>query len=201
MEDKIWGTKNDKTTVALDANNDDNQISAVDNHIYFYSEVERCKMLELNKAIRELDIKLQKIALSLNMELPPIYIHINSYGGSIFAGLSTLDTLRNTKCKIITIIEGCAASAGTMISIVGEERWMQKHSYMLIHQLSSSSWGKYSELVDDMENNNKLMEMIKDLYEEYTQVPASQLEEILKHDLWWDAEKCLEYRLVDKILE
>ena len=102
---------------------------------------------------------------------------------------------------MITIIEGCAASAGTMISIVGKKRWMQKHSYMLIHQLSSSSWGKYSELVDDMENNNKLMEMIKTLYSEYTNVPPSRLEEILKHDLWWDAEKCLEYGLVDKILD
>ena len=201
MEDKIWGAKKDDSPTTLDNSNDDNQISAVDNHIYFYSEVERSKMLELNKAIRELDIKLQKSALSLDVELPHIYIHINSYGGSIFAGLSTLDTLRNTKCKIITIIEGCAASAGTMISIVGHQRWMQKHSYMLIHQLSSSSWGKYSELVDDMENNNKLMEMIKDLYEEYTDVPPTELDEILKHDLWWDASKCLEYGLVDKILD
>ena len=78
-------------------------------------------MLELNKVIRELDIKLTKrCTISLSIPLPKIYLHINSYGGSIFAGLSTLDTIRNTKCDIITIIEGCAASAGTMISIVGK---------------------------------------------------------------------------------
>jgi ATP-dependent Clp protease protease subunit len=72
---------------------------------------------------------------------------------------------------------------------------------MLIHQLSAGSWGKYSDLVDDMENNTRLMEMIKKLYKEYTQVPDKELDEILKHDLWWDAEKCLEYGLVDKILD
>lgn len=200
MKELYWGKKKNKS-IELDSNSENNQTITVDNHIYFYSEVERAKMLELNKAIRELDTKLQKEALSFSIPLPNIYLHINSYGGSIFAGLSTLDTIRNTKCDIITIIEGCAASAGTMISIVGKKRWMQKHSYMLIHQLSSSSWGKYSELVDDMENNNKLMEMIKTLYSEYTKVPPSRLEEILKHDLWWDAEKCLEYGLVDKILD
>ena len=200
MKELYWGKKKNKT-IELDSSSENNQTITVDNHIYFYSEVERCKMLELNKAIRELDTKLQKDALSISISLPKIYLHINSYGGSIFAGLSTLDTIRNTKCDVITIIEGCAASAGTMISIVGKKRWMQKHSYMLIHQLSSSSWGKYSELVDDMENNNKLMEMIKTLYSEYTKVPPSRLEEILKHDLWWDAEKCLEYGLVDKILD
>ena len=158
MKELYWGKKKNKA-IELDSSSENNQTITVDNHIYFYSEVERSKMLELNKAIRELDTKLQKEALSLSIPLPNIYLHINSYGGSIFAGLATLDTIRNTGCAVITIIEGCAASAGTMISIVGKERWMQKHSYMLIHQLSSSSWGKYSELVDDMENNNKLMEM------------------------------------------
>ena len=200
MNELYWGKKKNKSP-ELDTTSESNQTITVDNHIYFYSEVERSKMLELNKVIRELDIKLQKDAISLSIPLPKIYLHINSYGGSIFAGLSTLDTIRTTKCDIITIIEGCAASAGTMISIVGKERWMQKHSYMLIHQLSSSSWGKYSELVDDMENNNKLMEMIKSLYSEHTKVPPRRLEEILKHDLWWDAAKCLEYGLVDKILD
>jgi ATP-dependent Clp endopeptidase proteolytic subunit ClpP len=200
MQELYWGKKKNEV-IELDSSSENNQTITVDNHIYFYSEVERSKMLELNKAIRELDTKLQKDALSISIPLPKIYLHINSYGGSIFAGLSTLDTIRNTKCDVITIIEGCAASAGTMISIVGKKRWMQKHSYMLIHQLSSSTWGKYSELVDDMENNNKLMEMIKTLYSEHTTVPPSRLEEILKHDLWWDAQKCLEYGLVDKILD
>jgi len=200
MKELYWGKKKNKH-VELDTATENNQTIAVDNHIYFYSEVERAKMLELNKVIKEVDTKLQKDALALSIPLPKIYLHINSYGGSIFAGLSTLDTIRNTKCDVITIIEGCAASAGTMISIVGKKRWMQKHSYMLIHQLSSSSWGKYSELVDDMENNNKLMEMIKTLYKEYSRVPPLELEEILKHDLWWNAETCLEYGLVDKILD
>ena len=60
---------------------------------------------------------------------------------------------------------------------------------------------KYNDLVDDMENNTRLMKMIKKLYAEYSQVPKEELDEILKHDLWWDAEKCLEYGLVDKILD
>tara|TARA_Y100000389_G_scaffold128228_1_gene125622 strand:+ start:872 stop:1471 length:600 start_codon:yes stop_codon:yes gene_type:complete len=196
-KEPIWGGKGEESNSSSES---DNQITNVDNHIYFYSEVERPRMLELNKKINELDVKLQTTSLKLGIELPKIYLHINSYGGSIFAGLSTLDTIRNTKCDVITIIEGCAASAGTMISVVGKERYMHKHAYMLIHQLSAGSWGKYSDLVDDMENNTKLMKMIKALYKEYTSVPEKELEEILKHDLWWDAKKCLEYGLIDKIL-
>ena len=59
MKELYWGKKKSKT-IELDTSSENNQTITVDNHIYFYSEVERCKMLELNKAIRELDTKLTK---------------------------------------------------------------------------------------------------------------------------------------------
>ena len=61
-------------------------------------------------------------------------------------------------------------------------------------------WGKYSAMKDDMENSKMLMKKIKDIYRKYTKIPENKLDDILKHDLWWDAEKCLEYGLVDEII-
>jgi ATP-dependent protease ClpP protease subunit len=71
---------------------------------------------------------------------------------------------------------------------------------MLIHQLSAGSWGKFEELKDDMENNHLIMNKIKGIYEQYTKIPKKQLDEILKHDLWWDAQTCLNYGLIDEII-
>ena len=71
---------------------------------------------------------------------------------------------------------------------------------MLIHQLSSGMWGKYEELKDDMKKSEILMKRIREIYEERTKIPAKKLNEILKHDLWWDAETCLKYGLVDEII-
>jgi len=71
---------------------------------------------------------------------------------------------------------------------------------MLIHQLSSGIYGKYTELEDDMENNKHLMNTIKDIYKAYTNLPMKKLNEILKHDLWFDSKTCLEYGLVDEIV-
>ena len=39
-----------------------------------------------------------------------------------------------------------------MISIVADERIITPHSYMLIHQLSSGCWGKFSEIEDEFNN-------------------------------------------------
>ena len=51
-----------------------------------------------------------------------------------------------------------------------------------------------------MENSKVFMERIRAIHKDYTEVPEEKLNEILKHDLWWDAEQCLEYKLVDEIV-
>jgi len=66
--------------------------------------------------------------------------------------------------------------------------------------LSSFMWGKYEEFKDEIQNLDKIMGMIKKVYSEYTKIPMSKLEEILKHDLWFDANECKEYGLVDEII-
>ena len=41
---------------------------------------------------------------------------------------------------------------------------------------------------------------IKNVYKEHTKVPMKKLDEILKHDLLWDAKMCLKYGLVDEVI-
>jgi ATP-dependent protease ClpP protease subunit len=71
---------------------------------------------------------------------------------------------------------------------------------MLVHQLSGLMWGKFQEMKDDMENSEMLMKKIKDIYREHTKIPKEEMDNILKHDIWWEAEKCLEYGLVDELI-
>ena len=77
---------------------------------------------------------------------------------------------------------------------------MSRNSYMLIHQLTTNFWGKYSEFEDEKENMDLMMKTIKDIYKKYTKLPMKKLDEILKHDLMWDANTCLKYGLIDEIV-
>ena len=176
-------------------------VRVVENTIFFYADVTEQSALDLNQALYEVDAKLKNTSNFLGEDFKPhLKLRINSYGGSLFAGLAVLDTIRNLKSEVHTYVDGSAASAATIISIAGAKRFIGKNSMMLIHQLSTGTYGKYSELEDDMENNKRLMKMIKDIYKQYTRVPMKNIDEILKHDLWFDSAKCLEYGLVDKIL-
>lgn len=175
-------------------------VEVVENRIYFYSHIETEKILQLNRNIRSMGINLQREASVQNRQPANIYLHIQSYGGGIFAGLAGMDEIIKSVVPVYTMVDGCCASAATFLSICGKRRFINRHAYMLIHQLSSFMWGKYEEFKDEMKNLNKLMSMIREIYGEYTNVPTKKLEGILKHDLWFDADECKEYGLVDEII-
>ena len=181
--------------------NDDSNVICEQNRIYFYSEVERTKNLKLNKFIRNLDLDLvNRTTVLATDEIPPMYLHIQSYGGCVFSGFSSIDYIKGTKAPIYSIVEGCAASAATLMSVVADKRLITEHAFMLIHQLSGGVWGTYEDIVDNKKNCARLMKMIKNIYLEHTKIPKSKLNGILKHDLWLDAKQCLEYGLVDEII-
>jgi len=192
-----------ESTLEKDKNADSsskNRVEASANRIYFYSEVNRGNILTLNKYLKNMESNLLNRGNTWDAAVPEIYLHINSYGGSVFAGFAAMDYIAKSKVPVNTIIDGCAASAATMMSVVGAKRFMHENAFMLIHQLSSASWGKYESLKDDMKNNDLLMEKIKSIYLKHTKVPTKELTNILKHDLWWDAQTCLKYGLVDEII-
>ena len=58
-----------------------------------------------------------------------------------------------------------------------------------------------SELEDAHENNILLMNKILDIYKKHADIPKKQLSSVLKHDLWWEADKCIKYGLVDELWE
>ena len=175
-------------------------IKISENKIFFYSDMTEQSALELNHLLHELDQRLRTVSTTFEDYKPHIKLHINSFGGSLFAAMAVVDTIRNLKSDVYTYIDGAAASAATIISVVGKKRYIGKNSMMLIHQLSTSAYGKFSELEDDMENNKRLMQSIKNIYKQYTKVPMKKLDEILKHDIWFDSNTCLEYGLVDEVL-
>lgn len=172
-----------------------------DNIIYFYAGVSMKENFTLNKEISRLDREMQMVSLKLGLKVPvPIHLRINSYGGSVFAAFGSIDYIMKSKTPVYTYIDGCAASAGTIMSVCGAKRFMGENAYMLVHQLSSGSWGKFTELQDDMKNNENLMKRIKEIYNAKTKIPKTKMDDLLKHDLWWDAKTCLKYGLVDEIL-
>lgn len=201
MKAKIRSIQN--TENESEEETDDVIIKVEENRVYFHADVTRENCFKLIESLQKAQeyIAIRSIKNEFE-EMGKIYLYLFSDGGELYAGFNVADFIQKSKVDIITVVEGCVASAGTIISMAGKERYIRKNAYMLIHELRSGCLGKYSECQDDMENNNILMDHMKKFVNERCQNSKleKKLDKVLKHDNIWDSEKCLKYGLVDKIV-
>lgn len=179
-------------------------VETIDNHIYFYADVESDKCLDLIRAIREKDSDLRSEHLSRGLDgqpLTPIWLHIHSYGGSLFTAFSIADQLAMIRSPIYTIVEGVAASAATLIAMSGNKRYILPNSFMLVHQLSSFMWGTHEQFKDELELQTKIMDRLVAFYVTKAKVKEDEIREMLKRDFWMDAEQSVKLGFADEILK
>ena len=183
-----------------DTDEDNETVKVVDNNIYFYCPVTMNTILELTLSIKKLTTHLIMMQVQFGSCFEPIInLYINSEGGDVVAILGIVDIILNNKVPIHTIITGHACSAASILSIIGAKRYIAPNSYMLIHNLSSTFWGKAHEFEDEMKNINKLMANLKKIYSTHGKIPKTKLEALLKKDLYLDAKTSLKLGFVDEI--
>jgi ATP-dependent protease ClpP protease subunit len=178
---------------------DDKKIYKENNHIYFYSEIDRNSISKLNTLLRQAEEYCIVTSLRLRVDEIPIYLHIYSNGGYVHSAFAAIDVIKGCRVPVYSIIEGATASAGTLISVVCKKRFIRPTEYMLIHQLSSECWGKMSEITDEYKNLTNMMTKITNIYTEYSNLTPKKLEKLLKHDLWLDSKKSIKYGLADEL--
>lgn len=143
----------------------------------------------------------------LPTEAKPIYLKISSYGGSVYASLSIISCIEQLKdmgYKIIGIGYGKVMSGAFKILISCSERWCQKHTRFLYHQVQSYEIGRTNveQSKRALKDLNELWRRCQDVILKYTEITQERLDEITNLDLdvqLW-AEEALELGIVDKIL-
>ena len=172
------------------------------NQIYFWDDVSDWSVINLMMQLRSISDSIANDKNYKTIDPIPIWIYVNSYGGDLLAGFNAMDEIINIskKVPVYTVVDGKSASASTFINLAGTQRFMKKNSFMLIHELSSMTMGRFSDQKDHMKNMDMFMDKIKGIYEEKTNLNREELDEMLTHDIWLDAEKSLEYGLIDRII-
>ena len=73
-----------------------------------------------------------------------INMHINSGGGSVFAGMAIYNLLKNYEGEVVTYIDGQAASIASVIALAGDRIIMRTGSAIMIHKPAYCLWGAYN---------------------------------------------------------
>lgn len=88
------------------------------------------------------------------LDVDTINVHINSYGGDVAEGLAIYNVLREHKAQIVTICDGFACSAASVVFMAGDRRVMQPASLLMIHNAWTVAMGNAAQLrktADDIE--------------------------------------------------
>ncbi len=168
------------------------------NNIYFTGEINEETCFKLNEAL----INHKNMALS-NQDYPNhINLYIQSPGGALLPTFALVDEIKNLGVPVHTYIRGYAASAATLLSVVGSERYMYNHSVLMIHSVKLHDQEPRTLLdVKDLNDNvDVFMDIIKNIYLENSNLNSETLNKLFSHDIWMNSTNALKYGLVDIIV-
>ena len=172
--------------------------------IYTRLGVERILFLgqEVNDAIAN-SLVAQMLYLDSEDSSKPIYLYINSPGGSVTAGLAIFDTMQYVKSDVVTICVGLAASMGAFLLAAGTKgkRLALPHSRIMIHQpLGGTSQRQASDIEIEAREILRIKDMLNKSMADMTGQPLEKIAKDTDRDYFLSAAEAKEYGLIDRVI-
>jgi len=172
--------------------------------IYTRLGVERILFLgqEVNDGIAN-SLVAQMLYLDSDDNSKPIYLYINSPGGSVTAGLAIYDTIKYVKSDVVTICVGLAASMGAFLLAAGTKgkRVALPHSRIMIHQpLGGTSQRQASDIEIEAKEILRIKDMLNMSMADMTGQSFEKIEKDTDRDYFLSAEEAKNYGLIDRVI-
>ena len=144
--------------------------------------------------------------LYLDSEDPgkPIYLYINSPGGSITAGMAMYDTMQHIKSEVVTICVGLAASMGAFLLAAGTKgkRLALPHARIMIHQpMGGMGRGQATDIEIEANHILRVRQDLNELMAEHTGQAVEQIAKDTDRDNFMSAQEAMDYGLIDRVIE
>ena len=143
--------------------------------------------------------------LYLDSEDPskPIYLYINSPGGSVTAGMAIYDTIKYIRSEVVTICIGSAASMGAFLLASGSpgKRFALPHARIMIHQPLGGTRGQATDIQIEAKEILRLRQQLNELMAEQTGQTIEKIAKDTDRDYFMSAPEAKEYGLIDKVIE
>jgi len=172
--------------------------------IYTRLGVERILFLgqEVNDAVANALVA-QMLYLDSDDNSKPIYLYINSPGGSVTAGLAIYDTIQYVKSDVVTICVGLAASMGAFLLGAGTKgkRLALPHSRIMIHQpLGGTSQRQASDIEIEAREILRIRDQLNGEMARMTDQTIEKIARDTDRDYFMSADEARDYGLIDRVI-
>lgn len=132
-----------------------------------------------------------------------ITVHINSGGGDLYAGLAIYNRLKELPAEIITVNDGLAASAASVVFQAGDTRKVNASSTVMVHQAAGGLYGYYQ--VADLEKTINQLESCNkaaiNVYAEAGGADKDALKALLDAESWLVGQEAVDAGLADEVID
>ena len=144
--------------------------------------------------------------LYLDSEDPskPIYLYINSPGGSVTAGMAIYDTMQYIKSEVITICVGLAASMGAFLLSAGSKgkRLALPHARIMIHQpLGGTGRRQATDIEIEAREILRIKTLLNEILAKRSGQTVEKIEKDTDRDYFMSAAEARDYGLIDQVIE
>ncbi len=140
-----------------------------------------------------------------NSGQPVVPVIIDSYGGQVYSLMSMISDIKHSKIPVATIVQGKAMSCGAILFSFGApgKRFMDEDATLMIHDVSSMSWGKVEEVKVSAEETDRLNKKIYHMMAENCGQDEDYFLDIVHdkgHADWFlDAKECKKHKLANHL--
>lgn len=150
------------------------------------------------------DIRKQLKEISA-LNVDEIEVLITSLGGYVDDALQIHDALKEHPAKVTTIVQGCCASAATIIACAGDVRIISPNALYLIHKCIGWADGNENDLQEELEAQRTTNEVILKIYKGVLKKDEKELLDLFNANngrgKWITAEEALAFGFATDIQE
>jgi ATP-dependent Clp protease protease subunit len=174
--------------------------------IDIYTRLSQERIIFLGQEVTDgLANRIVAFLLYLDSEDPnkPIYLYINSPGGSVTAGMAIYDTMQYIKSEVITICVGLAASMGAFLLASGTpgKRLALPHARIMIHQPLGGARGQATDIQIEAKEILRTRQQLNEILAQRTGQTIEKIAKDTDRDYFMSAAEAQEYGLIDKVID
>lgn len=158
--------------------------------VYLYDEISMWG-IEAEQFIRDLN--------GITAEI--INLRINSPGGDVFDGAAIFNALERHSAKVITHIDGLAASMASIVALAGDEVRMAENAFFMIHH----PWCLCIGNAEDMKKTAEILDKLGDssirTYVRKSGQSEKQIRSWLDEETWFSAEEAKDAGFITEIVQ
>jgi ATP-dependent Clp protease protease subunit len=170
-----------------------------------YSRLLKSRIIFLGEQVNEHTANLivaQMLFLEAENDKEEIKFYINSPGGAVYDSLAIYDTMQFVKCDVRTIGVGIQASGAAFLLSSGTKgkRLLLPNATVMLHQPSSGTKGKVTDMEIDLKEGLRLKKLINEILAKNTGQKIDKIEKDVDRDYWMTAVEAKAYGLVDEVI-